>query len=47
MISEVKVRFMSAIDREYTEIMKDPHSKEEIKVIHDINRKVKDLILNL
>lgn len=47
MISEVKVRFISAIDREYTEMMKEQHSVEEIKVIHDTNRAVKDLILNL
>lgn len=47
MISEVKVRFISAIDRKYTEIMKESHSREDIGLIHDLNRKIKDLILDL
>jgi len=47
MISEAKVRFISAIYREYTEMMKEKHSAEEIKIIHDINRKIKDMIVKL
>lgn len=47
MIEEVKVRFISAIDREYTELMKENHSVEELKIIHDTNRQIKDMIVNL
>lgn len=47
MISEAKVRFISAIDREYTEMMKEKHSAEDLKIIHDINRKIKDMIVKL
>ena len=47
MISEIKVRFISAIDREYTEMMKESHSRDEIKIIHETNRKIKDLIIQL
>lgn len=47
MISEVKVRFINAIDREYTEMMKESHSAEEIKIIHDTNRQIKDMIIKI
>ena len=47
MIKVVKSRFISAIDREYTSMMKEPHSAEDIKIIHNINRKIKDMIASL
>jgi len=48
MISEVKVRFISAIDREYTELMKEgPQNIEEVRELHEIQSKIKEIILEL
>ena len=48
MTSEMQVRFISAIDREYTEMMKEgPKNINEVRELHEMNSKIKDMILEL
>lgn len=48
MISEIKVRFIAAIDREYTEMMKEgPKNIDEVRQLHELQSKIKEIILEL